>query len=155
MEKKFRAFRPSFGDHSEDVMTRPFTLGNLQDQDQFDFEDGGYVGWDEFGLLHEDTILMQYTGLKDKNGVEIYEGDLIAPKHYPFYGDAPEMKDGRENPVELNYVGEVFYQEEDAVFAHQLHVVSDRVSGRACGGALFDLTDIEVIGNIHENPDLI
>ena len=70
-EIKFRAWRKEYG------MTNSFTLGNLQDNIQFDFHDGGYFSWNEFGLEHKDTALMQYTGLKDKNGVEIYEGDIL------------------------------------------------------------------------------
>lgn len=72
--------------------------------------------------------LMQYTGLKDKNGKEIYEGDIIK-----FVG---------ENCL-VNYV------ENDCAFRID---VDSRIS-TALRKA--HSKDYEVIGNIYENPELL
>jgi uncharacterized phage protein (TIGR01671 family) len=84
---------------------------------------------------NDQYVLMQFTGLKDKNGVEIYEGDRIRCrlKKLPYL---------EKNPMEL----EVVYAESWGAF------------GLIDGGAFWyfeEAADIEVIGNIYENPDLL
>ena len=82
--------------------------------------------WAHFEPYHEDIHLMQYTGLKDKNGVEIYEGDKVKAKFY-----------GKE------VVGEIGFN--SGCFLLWNSCVSDN--------QLFIFTDIEVIGNVWDKND--
>lgn len=86
----------------------------------------------KFGGEAQELKLMPYTGLKDKNGVEIYEGDIVE---------------------DHNGTGFVEYVEKYA--AHRVNYKNGSakwfydyiLNGERC--------PIEVIGNIYENPELI
>ena len=82
------------------------------------------------------STIGQFTGLRDKNGAEIYEGDILSIKH-PFMG--------RE------HVGTVIY--EDYMFNIEGFSMShfDYPNIAFSEGTQY----MEVIGNIHENTELI
>ncbi|MEM5096208.1 YopX family protein [Enterococcus faecalis] len=73
-----------------------------------------------------ETALMQSTGLKDENGVEIFEGDIGWDDHQEVHGQV------------------IF---ENGAFKYEWENISED---------LFEVTDdIEIVGNIHENPELL
>lgn len=85
--------------------------------------------------------LMQYTGLKDKNGKEIYEGDIVT------FEDAECDAEGYHDNVFLNR-GVVFYDEISMCYSFTNRQTIDMDD-------LYIPDDVEVIGNIYDNPELL
>ena len=86
--------------------------------------------WSHFEPYHKDIKLMQYTGLKDKNGKEIYEGDIVRVTY-------------REENI-----GKVIYE-------HNGFTIDVMNMNRDYGRVSFVNNFIEVIGNIYENKNLL
>lgn len=87
--------------------------------------------------------LMQYTGLKDKNDTEIFEGDIVKRTHL-FDGGYGET-----------HIGEVVYDKEYARYVisrPQKHIEPKTEDLR---NTLSDKSTYEVIGNIYENRELL
>ncbi|MGM0256119.1 hypothetical protein IGK67_000797 [Enterococcus sp. AZ093] len=92
-------------------------------------------GWcDVFGVGKQ-AELMQSTGLKDKNGVEIFEGDIV--------------KKTNES------IGYVVYLQQEAGFVVVLKKSDYRLGHRNTGEPYKEATNHEVIGNIYENSELL
>jgi len=83
----------------------------------------------------DEVELMQSTGLKDKNGVEIFEGDIIKNSN--------------------GSTGYVIYLQQEAGFVGVLKKSDYRLGHRNTGESYAEATNHEVIGNIYENPELL
>lgn len=93
-------------------------------KDEFDFK--------TFNELIQSSTVGQFTGLHDKNGVEIYEGDILGEK-------------GRHEEDNI-YVCEYISDEARFLFTSPYDGES----------FIFDeVSDLEVIGNIYQNPELL
>lgn len=138
-EIKFRAWVKA-DSFNEGGMYTGFSFGDI------------YSGYDEANTRCTDgktwqepkwsnATIMQYTGLKDKNGKEIYEGDIVLDQwtHYDTKFKRHEVRFGQHETSRDYY----------ASTAYGWFI-------RGKGSLTSDLAiQIEVIGNIYENPELL
>ncbi len=102
----------------------------------------------ELGNMIDNTFcpdlaeLMQYTGLKDKNGKGIYEGDILK-----YVGHKCPCC-GKEVDIMPNLYYEIRWDNEWAAFEAE-----EKAIGSICTDEW--TTSMEVIGNIWENPELL
>jgi len=83
------------------------------------------------GYIAEDVILMQSTGLPDRNGKEIFDGDIV--EHYAFYGY-------------------VLFEDGMFTMSGSANIHFGKYKQPLC---YHDSIQCEVIGNIHDNPELL
>ena len=91
-------------------------------------------------IVYTDTV-GQYTGLTDKNGKKIFEGDIVlfedeSPSNYEYH-DCTEMRCGA-----IEYGDNCFY-------------ITNRIAVEMEDLIYDGKLDVEVIGNIHDNPELL
>ena len=120
-----------------------------------------YIGdnegpWTDDGLCNSDythveivdpDTVCQFTGFLDKNGKEIYEGDVLRSDEYPYSCIGDKERD--------NYYAVVYYCEEGACFGIVMVKNPNSSVAGISDGILDDverekMKNFEVVGNIHE-----
>ena len=113
----------------------------------FPYNSNGKVRYGECAVKRE--TVGQFTGLTDKNGNEIYEGDILRGDKYPFNCDGVD-----------NYFAEIVWSDDVCGFYRiTIKNPNSTVRGTSHGNweqlDIDDIKSFEVIGNIHDNPELL
>lgn len=105
----------------------------------------GEAKFEVYVHMINDVQVMQYTGLKDKNGVEIYEGDIVSFMRTRKQGFHTEG---------IVFVGPVVFGKFNSNNSDLTDFIGFHIDERSIEYIL-KYDQAKVIGNIHENEDLL
>lgn len=113
----------------------------LTEDGRFTFPEGGWDLNGDMEISGTTGVLMQYTGLHDKNGKEIYEGDVVELKRKQVNGDIHRFV--------------VEWDEMKAGFCLTLVHMYPKRQDSYIRNEFINAKNKTVIGNIYENPELL
>ena len=144
-EIKFRAWDKKRNRMINHIRNIDFALGNICSEYDLDIVGGQNSGNYYRGFEHIE--IMQYTGLKDKNGKGIYEGDILNVKT-TFENNMADQRFQQQTQVEVGYKNGCFIDNNtETPLYKKIRTISS-----------FPIniwTDYKIIGNMYENPELI
>lgn len=142
-EIKFRAW------HSVDKVMVNFNPENLSESKTIYNYQAKALG---LLILNKSPLLMQYTGLKDKNNIDLYENDIVIDEYKRIMQVVwcPDLELENENISRLH-----FARWEFKIIKNADGDYHDNFMFRTLNDWFYPENSVKIIGNTYENPELL